>query len=48
MWYWYELLFLMILTDIFLKVFFKKYTNTFGMKMQKYICKKMGFNTCNK
>ena len=43
MWYWYEGLFIWILTDLILEVFFKKQMDKAGLIVQEYVMKKLGF-----
>ena len=43
MWYWYELFFIWIFTDLILDIFFKKQTEKIGLVVQEYVMKKLGF-----
>lgn len=43
MWYWYELLFVWILTDQMLDVFFKKQVDKIGLIVKEYVMEKLGF-----
>ena len=42
MWYWYELLFIGIITDLILEIFFKKYLDKTRCVITEYISGKFG------
>jgi len=44
MWYWYELLFIGITSDLILNIFFKKYIDRISYKLKKYLNQKIGYN----